>query len=404
MRVRSQMVVYAWVLVVWILAILLGHRLPTEEQQAHWVTNVELPGPFAFPLNFDSITYLYASDHPEWLLLPGKNLQSRPGLPLLGAALSRLIRPAADLVPSSWLGLSRTGPRTIPPGGAIIVHTYLASFLAFVLINAALVLLAVYLYAVLVGSASAGSLAVGCLLIVNDVTKAFVLTPHPQMFNILVPVFLVWVSTQARGAQFWSSRMIGLALLSGLGMLAYATFALFLPLVTLARLVSQRAARREDMARLAGLGAVLAMPTAIWFCIVYSLNGSYYNPEIANFQQFVWMGPALEQGLGACAAKLGSGAWSLLVDALRQGWVTAVLAVLLRPAKLGPALAVSLLFWAFFALSGYVPARLAYTLVPPLVCVVGAELASSSRRTNLVAVALMAAYVAQEWAKAGPYS
>jgi hypothetical protein len=70
------------------------------------------------------------------------------------------------------------------------------------------------------------------MLVANEVLKAFVWSPHTQMFNIFVPLFALYATMRAGDGALLERRftiLTGIA--AGLGCTAYALFIIVLPCV-----------------------------------------------------------------------------------------------------------------------------------------------------------------------------
>ncbi len=67
--------------------------------------------------------------------------------------------------------------------------------------------------------------AVGLLVVGNDVTKAFFWSPHTQLFNVFVPVLALDATLRVLdGAAFDRRFAVGVGLAVGLGVTAYGVF------------------------------------------------------------------------------------------------------------------------------------------------------------------------------------
>src|SRR5262245_33934190 len=108
---------------------------------------------------------------------PNNARQSRPGYIALGAAVTRLVGPVANAT-----GLTRWYGQTD------------SAYIPLVLINLSLVTTAVTLLAWLLNRLRTpvwAIVALCAMVVVNDVTKPFLWTPHQQMFALLVPVLTI---------------------------------------------------------------------------------------------------------------------------------------------------------------------------------------------------------------------
>src|ERR1700704_5699211 len=244
------------------LGLLIGPRVPDADAGANCIGNVELPGPFGFALNCDSPEFLWLARDPSGLLFHVNSRQSRPGMILLAALVQAplsLVLPADGPPTPVYQGLydpiavSRSFTRDRPAYFAYLLLNFgilLASFQA-------LRLAIERWHRVRTGAAAIILVATGLLLVANDVTKAFVWSPHTQMFNILVPVLAV-LATQRAFADGRIARnfALGMGLLSGIGMTIYPVFVVIPACLLLPAIIGlwrgkTRGARRA-MVRLSG--------------------------------------------------------------------------------------------------------------------------------------------------------
>src|SRR4051794_2622490 len=84
-------------LAVLLVGLLIGPRVPDDQQSARCVVNIHLPGPFGISLNCDSPEFLRLANTPSGLLEPKNTRQPRPGLILAATLISRPILPLVSL-------------------------------------------------------------------------------------------------------------------------------------------------------------------------------------------------------------------------------------------------------------------------------------------------------------------
>lgn len=209
---------------------LIGPRVPAKDQEDNCVANVNLPGPFGFGLNCDSPELIWLAREPSGLLTKNSYRQSRPGLIIAAAILQ---------VPLSLVVPFGAPPQKIGWGDVEGINKLfknnLPTYLAYVLLNIGILIASFFILRRVmerehdrraIHSASALLIvSTGLLLVANDVTKAFVWSPHMQMFNILVPVLCFYVTLRLlRGGLSDRSFVLGIGLKVGLGLTAYAFF------------------------------------------------------------------------------------------------------------------------------------------------------------------------------------
>jgi hypothetical protein len=136
--------------------------------------------------------------------------------------------------------------------------------------------------------------AIGSLLVLNINMKAFFWTPHSQMFTILTPIATVALvravlDRPERGTRWY----LGLGLALGCFTLAYGNW-LYAALAVAAAVVLRL--RTGGLLRAASVVTGTLLPTATWVATCIAVAGSYYNTEVVQFRQFVWMFDATRNG------------------------------------------------------------------------------------------------------------
>jgi hypothetical protein len=138
----------------------------------------------------------------------------------------------------------------------------------------------------------------------NPVTKAFFWTPHQQMFAFLTPLLCIYLLfrftyllTPVSGL-----RLVGIFLLGGVLLLVYGNFILLLPtliycFIDLENKSGDSKKRQTLLLKICGLILMFFMPTICWIGIL-KLNGVvYYNIEIQQYRQLVWIPETLHQSV-----------------------------------------------------------------------------------------------------------
>jgi hypothetical protein len=393
-------------LVVLLLGLLIGPRVPERAQKDHCVGNIELAGPFGLSLNCDSPQFMWLARQPEGLLEHRNARQSRPGMIVAAALLTRplsLVAPPGGPPLPVTQGLLET--ERITPALA----RDLPAYLAYILLNGALLLLCFHFVRKMVAPAGVNDgpgmvivAAIGLLLIGNDVTKAFFWSPHMQLFNVFVPVLALYATLRVfDGAPFDRTFALGLGLAIGLGVTAYGVFivipiCLLLPWIWALAREPKSARRRHALANLALLLALSIAPMALWYLFVVRMTGQFFHIEADHFGQVMWILSALEQGsfLRRFFMTLGELLGFAAPQALPLAMLLGMLAILAwhdRDAAAGlraafpvalVALYVSAAFLGFYTCVGWYSDRLAYPAIPPLLIAAGAAAATMVSRMD----------------------
>jgi len=338
------------------------------------------PG-LGFVVNHDSYGYLAMAQQPQRLLLPQEVRQSRPLYALLGAAVGYPLTAALGL--AGQLGLA---PRW-PPDDL----RFYGFYSGYVLLNALALLGSLLLLRIVFQCFAAGRgegwqfYVLAWVLVANPITKAFFWTAHQQMLAFFVPLTCLVLAIRARRAVPGWGRL--LAVSGGLGLLplTYGSFVLVWPALAFgwwwAPAGGGPTARRrwwELAGRLAVSAAFFALPTLLWIGILRAHGTTYYNHEAAHYHQFVWLLDAarlpFREGWGLVGSKLAEygaslqlvGGWLLLdvVLYVATWWQQRGRGDVLPWAAARALAWVFATFGVFFALLGYYPERLAYTLLP----------------------------------------
>jgi hypothetical protein len=423
---------------------LVGPRVPDDQQEVHCVVNVRVAGPWGVSLNCDSSYYMSLARDPSMLLAPRSVRQNRPGMVLAAATLAMPLSLLSDLaVLPRTLGVTVGRADMDPQRVNQALSHHFPQYAAYIALNVMLLLLSFHCFRRVCGRDGVGSdtattmvvVSVGVLLVANDVTKAFVWSPHNQMLNIFVPVAAVAATLRSWSGGLLNRRFAaGAGLLSGFGYTAYQLFAIIPVCVIIAGLLHAGRPQCSDARSRAGINIALLLglgvaPFALWYLFVRMATGEFYDHELSSGLG-VWMINAWAHG--GVAALLGGwaqhGAAMVKLAAWQAIPIGAVMAVLLMAAitqreivcaALGPlvpvamaGLFVSAVVVAFYASAGYTPARLAFAAIPPLIVVAGAiavavvqRLEAIHRRMLACGCAMIAALqVIYVIVKDGPYS
>lgn len=392
--------------------LLIGPRVPEDQQEAHCVANVRVAGPLGVSLNCDSPMFMHLAREPDGLLAPRNVRQNRPGMVLAAATLAMPLSLLSDLAAlPRTLGVTVGRADLDPQRVNKALSQNFPQYAAYIALNVILLLLSYHCFRRVCGqdgvvrdaATTMVVVSVGFLLVANDVTKAFVWSPHTQMLNIFVPVFAVYAALRSWTGGLLDRRFaIVTGLISGLGFTAYQLFAIIPVCVIIAGLLhagrphSSRA-RSRALINIAALLGLSVAPFALWYLFVRLATGDFYDHELSSGLG-IWMVNAWAHG--GAATLLGG--WAQHVAALvrlaapQAIPIVAVMVLLLMTAitqreivcaALGPQLPIALVgllvsavVAAFYASAGYTPARLAFAVIPPLIVVAGAIAVAVVRR------------------------
>lgn len=423
-----------------LLGLLVGPRVPNDRQNEFGVFNVPLFGPFGVSLSIDSTDFMRFARDPSRLLEPHNIRQSRPGLILVAGVLTLPFYPMRYLV--VWLGLRGERTDIEPQKMANSLLDNAPAYLPYIMLNVAALVLSFHFFRKICATVATRSdvatdltvASIGLLIVANDVVKAFVWSPHTQMFNILVPIFGVYAVLRSWAGAARDRRFaVWMGLATGLGMTAYWVFAVLVPCLVLPALIDLvwRASPGERLRLIGNIGLFLvlaAAPMALWYVFVLASTGDFHASETRDNGMLIWMFDALSVGPGALAARLFDNAHVLINQAKPQAVAIAAAALLTLLAVIATAgrslavlrraggvviagLFVSALVLIFYTCVGWLVHRLAYAMLPPLIVAIGAlavaavgELPPYGRRALASAyLVLVLAQMVFEVVKDGPW-
>jgi hypothetical protein len=428
-------------LAILLLGLLIGPRVADDQQAAHCVVNLHLPGPFGIALNCDSPEFLRLATTPSALLEKKNARQSRPGMILAAYVVSLPILPLANI--PSLLRIKASRPDIDSQRIDNALAQQFPAYVAYMVLNL-LILYATFFYfrclcieaAIYSMPATQFMIALGgVLLVANDVVKAYFWTPHSQMCNVFIPVFAVYIFVRViDGGLLEKNFAIVTGLITGIGVTAYPTFVIIIPCTLLAALLPLTrakiiAARVRWFPNIALFLAASVAPGLLWFVFVQIKTGEFYLTEIAGGPE-IWIPAALSHGglemavtvvlnyfriMLALAAKQAFPLAAVLViaaavalkhskliaAALRHNWAIAFAALIISGTIAG-----------FYSLAGDMHYRWAYALIPPfmiaaivLILAVYHELSAFEQRALRSAVFLIAVcQLAFTIIKDGPFS
>ena len=415
-----------WLLLMTALAILMvgllvGPRVPDKHQAALCVVNVHIRGPFGIALNCDSPEFMRLARQPSALLEPQNTRQSRPGLIFSAAALALPFSPLSDLAQKAGVRANRADIESSRIENALAKD--FPGYAAYISLNVVILLLSFYVFQLIFWRPASDAIttvilvSICFLLAANDVAKAFIWSPHTQMFNIFLPVFAVWASIRASNGALLDRRFaLVTGIITGLGATAYPLFVIVVPCVFIGGVVAMFHHWSPATLSIFGLNVVMLaaltmLPEGLWYFFVRSQIGSFYQHEMAR-GQVVWIATAWEHGLRFLLATWLQNFASLLRLAAAQAAPLAALLVLIAASAMLTwstvsrdlrrqlpillcGVLVSLVIGAFYSSTGLIVWRLAYALLPPLIiaaaaAVLGITASLAAGQRKMVACACVA--------------
>lgn len=383
-----------------------GPRVPDDLQEQYCVKNHYWAGPIGVSLNCDSPLWMSNARNLSELLDEKSTRQARPVYPLMAAILMAPIRIAATSAKKISLFLVEDWKTYIFLERYLNKVDYFAAYLAFLLLHLLFLFLSVYLSLETLritfpqmplpvnSSWHEPAFLVLFFIFFNDVNKAFLLSPHTQVFNIFIPIFLLYAFVSIALNVISQKTLWYLCLFSGFGILIYGTFIIAVPVILMALIYkrtrtpyhSARGWIREFFREALSLTMVV-LPGAAWVAIVWVKNGNFYHHAAENYGQFVWIMDSWRQGLGELLHQIFQKFYTLALLAIDQSiHLLVVLAFILATAikyrvpmrsitqeisvLTNGAILVSSLFFLFFGLSGLAVYRVALSVTASFIVLV----------------------------------
>jgi len=396
---------FALMLAVFIAGRAVGPRVPDDRQKQWCVVNVHITAVFGVSLNCDSPEFMRDATHLSALLEPGSPLQTRPGAPFAAWLVALPLRPLAALVP----GVAKAERADIDRGRIDnALQTFGPSYIAYITLNVLVLGLSFHVFRRIYrlhqpsdepDAVAIVSVAVATLMIATYPLTNYLLSPHTQALNTLVPLLtLYWALRASAGALANTRFAVTVGAVVGLGTTAYGLFPVTAMTVLLfAGLHALRDwPRRVSLALLRNAMIVVLMsvlPAVVWYVFVRETTGEFYNNELARGDSVVWMLTALHQGPSEFVRQFVlrasfhfRGFVSLLpmiaaMSAVTAGFFIAAMRLgrekMVAPAAsgvastIGTALVVAVMLFGFYVCVGQFQVRHSYAAIPPLVAALG---------------------------------
>jgi hypothetical protein len=388
---RKSFLLFVLMLMVVMIGYLASPKVANNEQKKHYTTNVHLVGPFTVSLSRDSPVFLRLAESPKKILRRNQMRQNRPGLIFLAYLISQPLSFLSDI---NVLKIVRSSSPDIPQLHInSMLLKYVPQYVAYIFINILILVLAYMLFLRLVGDKGPiflGAFAISALLILNNPVKLFIWSPHTQMFNVLIPIYLLYIFQQVSTNSLKNkSQMVGHSVLAGFGAVCYGSFILFIPALVLSWCISYFVKKEEIMMlsfkRLLGLCFLTITPFAIWVLLVKFIVGSYYSYATEHAHLFTWIVKAYNHGvvlksllnnLGVLVTHLYAQTYSLLgvyclIFFFKFLYFKSSEMLLDKNIKqlIYSSVFVSLIFTVFWVLMGFLPGRLDFTVMVPWIIV-----------------------------------
>jgi hypothetical protein len=401
----------AWVLFLLMLAAftagrLVGPRVPDDQQKRWCVVNVHMTALLGVSLNCDAPEFMRVAAHPSALLETTTPMQSRPGMPIAAWLIALPLQPIASLVPRL---VAKPERADIDPGRiAGALQSFGPDYVAYVALNLLILCCSFHLFRRIYRAHqpvdqpdTVAVVAVSCatLMIATYPTTNYLLSPHSQLFNTLVPMLALVFAIRADAGALADIRFAAtVGAIVGFGQTAYALFLVITMAVLLFAGVhavrDRRAGAKLVLLRNAGIVVAMSVaPVIAWYSFLHFGIGQFHYHELQDDKSVAWMLIALHQDTAHFVAELNRragfqlrGVISLLpmiavMAVVISGFLIAAAAVLGRDnivllirevrRTVGIAVLVGLMFFGFYVCVGQFQVRLDSAALPPIVTALG---------------------------------
>jgi hypothetical protein len=397
---------FALMLAVFIAGRSVGPRVPDDQAKQWCVVNVHITKLIGVSLNCDAPEFMRDATHLSALLEPGSPLQTRPGAPFAAWLVALPLRPLAAVV----AGVARAERADIDRARIDnALQTFGPAYVAYIVLNVLIVGLSFHIFRRICrlhqpvdepDAVAVVSVAVATLMIATYPLTNYLLSPHTQVLNTLVPLLTLYWALRANAGALADTRFaITVGAVVGLGTTTYGLF----PVTAMAVLLFAGLHALGNWPRNAGLvllrnATILvmmsALPAVLWYVFVRETTGEFYNNEVVRANSVIWMLTAFHEGSSEFVRQFVlrasfhfRGFISLLPMTAAMSAVTAAFLVaaavrlgrekmIASPAAgvrstVGTALVVALMLFGFYVCVGQFQVRHSYAAIPPLVAALG---------------------------------
>jgi hypothetical protein len=358
----------------------------TTDPNGRWVSLSHSAG---FFLNPDTYGYIFPSIKPKELLVFHAQRQNRPLFILAGSAIGYSItfitwpfhKQLLRFYGKFWRGVYTEDK-------ILLIGNFYAGY---ILINILVLWMSLYMFErifyLMIPEKGYSVISVYLLMVFivsNPVTKAFFWTPHQQMFAFFTPLLSIYTLYRFRALQGGASKlkMTAIFLSGGILLLVYGNFIVLLPvwMYGLLQQEKQRSRSKEKLIVLlksVGLIFIFFLPTFCWVGILKWRGLDYYNFEIEQYHQLVWIPETLHQSVRLFFERVLSNGMAYIRT---MGHVVILLFFSLilflfgktktieKGGYIRSILFVFLCFFLFYGVLGSYFDRLTDTLIPIIVC------------------------------------
>jgi hypothetical protein len=339
-----------------------------------------------FTLNPDTYGYIFPAIDPGLLLKKQSQRQSRPLFILSGTAVGYSLFYITKPI-HKWLYpvYKKFYTGTYPLEKMFITANF---YIAFLLINITILWLSLFLFEKICTTIFTNEklpvYAMYTLMVFiasNPVTKVFFWTVHQQMFTFFTPLFCIYIllTLIKKESLLKYKSVLLLSLASGILLLVYGSFILLLPVLIFGFCNNYLLFNKYNLLYLLLKNLLLimlfALPSVAWILILKKSGVTYYNFEITEYRQLIWIKDSLTTGTfwkNFLENTLHYIATLKYIFSFLAAFFIVLFATRIKLFKYDMAvkgtLFIFLSFFLFYWILGFYQERLSYTLIPIILC------------------------------------
>ncbi|HEY8561284.1 MAG TPA: hypothetical protein VIL74_12985 [Pyrinomonadaceae bacterium] len=345
----------------------------------------------AFPLNCDSYDYVETAQNPVKLFDEKSIRQTRPLYVVFASAVGYALSPVFKFLPLEFAAAQ----------DALLASSF---YWGFMLLNFTILVASLLVFDRVVDVLTERRFPpflkymLAVYLVSNVVIKTSFWSAHQQMLTILSPLLCVYLCLKIVLADELRAKDVYLsAFLGGVLLLTYGNFLVLCPALLLAVLIKLYRSGTFTIQRASRIcvpaGLIFVAPMALWSLVLIKINGGVYTHEAVVYRQFVWVFDKLSVSFKDFYEQLIAFSAIYWTSLYRTVFPFLIALIALKtynfffnrkpsPAEIlskrnsmaGTIAVVLMLYALFFWLMGYYSERLAFTLVPVVLCLIVLEL------------------------------
>ena len=320
---KKFFLLFVFLFLVYIFSLFSGPVISDDKQIEFNTRNIHLPYGLGFSVGSDAGNYLRLANNPQLIfekkrvvngreLVPGNVGLSRPGMFFVVNIISKpmdllfdnfnylIDKVHSDVKRSLDYGYKVSGIEQKIEDSVPMIREYYSTYTAFLLFNIFLVFLSFSLYCKTIGlsslnisSYSSLGLWIGVFLIINDITKKYLISPSPGIFNLFALCLTLYACVKMNKHSSNRIRLLIFSLIFGVSNLFYEIF--IIPFITfyLAFLKIEMFDKRKKITGIVSdlkyliIGIVFFVtPYLLWIIFVKIYNGNFFHFGLEAYPGF----------------------------------------------------------------------------------------------------------------------